>query len=139
MFFEWSYSSFCFRYISSMHVWYYDLVACTPIFHNCILEFSTDFVVQYLDLYMMTPIGYFLHDGVVCPDPVLFFSIYKGGLQNCVVITIIYNHYVLIYTSLSDLESATIISVEFTDGLIPYVEFLGFLSWWNILCLRLLL
>ena len=38
------------------------------------------------------------------------------------------NHYVFIYTSRSDVESYSIISVEFTDGLIPYVEFLCFFA-----------
>ena len=36
------------------------------------------------------------------------------------------NHYVFVSTSRSDRESVTIISVEFTNGLIPYVQFLVF-------------
>ena len=44
----------------------------------------------------------------------------------------IYNHYVLITTSGLNRESPTIISVEFTDGLIPDVEFFCFEEWWDI-------
>ena len=43
------------------------------------------------------------------------------------------NHYVIITTSGSNLESHTIIRVEFTDGLISDVEFFCFEGGWNIL------
>ena len=51
------------------------------------------------------------------------FSIEKWGLEDCVGVTMICNHYVLISTPRSNWESTTIISVEFADGVIPDMEF----------------
>ena len=45
------------------------------------------------------------------------------------------NHYVLITTSGSNQKYPTIISVEFTDGLIPDMEFFCFEGGWDILLL----
>ena len=43
------------------------------------------------------------------------------------------NHYVFIYTTGSNREYPTIISVEFTDGLIPNMEFFCFEVGWGVL------
>ena len=47
------------------------------------------------------------------------------------------NHYVLINTFGSNKESLTIIIVEFTDGLIPYVELFRFVGWLDIFIFRM--
>ena len=78
-----------------------------------------------------------LNNGVVWSDPVFVFPIDKQGLKNFIGVTMICNNYVFITTSGADQESTTIISVEFTDGLIQYVELFFFVGWWDILLFRM--
>ena len=70
-----------------------------------------------------------LHDRCVGSYTMSITPIFERGLENDIGVTMICDHNVLVATARPDRESATVIGVHATDGILPYVDLIGGWQW----------
>ena len=95
-----------------------ELVPRLPGFSDGLIVGRTDFILQHLEVHLMSTACESLHNGSVRCNPVSIVARLEGGIQNGVSITVKRYHDVLIATPLSDGEEAAVISVNVDYGLL---------------------
>ena len=120
-----------------MYIQWYELVFITPIFQN-FLELCTYFIVQYLDLYMMSPIRQFFMFELYARICVCLLYWQRGLSELCLnhndMQSLCIHFHFLIWLGICHNHQCI---VCWWDD--PICGVLVFLLWWNIRCVWLFL
>ncbi len=98
--------------IATMYVRRDELVPNLPLVHNGGLEFSTDFIVEDLEINVVSTVGEAAHDGVVGGQLVCVGPVDIRGTEDCNAGAVEGNGDVLVAAASPDRESSGVVGVE---------------------------
>ncbi len=95
-----------------MYVWRDELIPNLPLVHNGGFEFGADFIVEDLEIDIMSTVGEAAHDGVIGGQLVFIGPVDIRGTENCIAAAVEGNGDVLVATASPDEESSGVVGVE---------------------------
>ncbi len=98
--------------IATMYVRRDKLAPNLPLFHNGGLEFSTDFIVEDLEINVVPKVGKAAHDGVIGGQSVFIGPVDIRGAEDCVAAAVEGNGDVLVAAASPDGEFSGVVGIE---------------------------
>ena len=103
---------FIFVRVMLVYVCCYNLFSDLPVFLDDILVFSTDLVINNLEVDLVASRSEALHYGVVGFNAILFLLCLEGGDKDCVGVVMLGGQYVLVTAAISTGEASIVICVN---------------------------
>ena len=100
-------------------------VLAGPVLLDDASVFGAGFVVEDLGGDGMPTHLEAVHDGIVGGDAVFVLTRLEGGLEDCIGVTVVGDHNVLVAAAGANGEATCVVCVELLDGFHPDVDFVG--------------